>query len=421
MVKPGAGVEVVRGDEPFGGAAHGGERERLRRTRVLAVPEGGHELAGGERRLVAQPPPEPAIGVVGVEAGRGGGVGEREQGRDLRAGRRPGTCGPRRAPRTGRGLHAASPSVGRDGSTPARTARADRSHRRGRARARRGGARAGRASIPRPRTGSTSTPGARGSRRARCRWCARARRRRTSSSITRVNRSSGRASGATRVACAHGRRHQRPRRAPWPRARRLLARRRHRGHGLRVHERSRTRRARRVRRRTGRSGRRRRRRPTATRRPRRRDPCGGRAGARTRTRRGCPRSPSSANATSMAASSCREVVAHVVATEQLVGHGAPAVEELVGQLAAQHHPVGDALAREGLGERVEAAHALGGEEEQRRPVGSLHHEGVAALRAGRGERRDRVGELAVPGERGAGDRRHRLDDAHLRTVTAISG
>jgi len=54
----------------------------------------------------------------------------------------------------------------------------------------------------------------------------------------------------------------------------------------------------------------------------------------------------------------REVVAHVVAAEQLVGHGAAPGEELVGQLAAQHHPVGHALAGGGLGERVEGAHTL---------------------------------------------------------------
>ena len=45
----------------------------------------------------------------------------------------------------------------------------------------------------------------------------------------------------------------------------------------------------------------------------------------------------------------REVRADVVAPEELVGHGAAAVEELVGQLAPEHHPVGHALARVGFG------------------------------------------------------------------------
>ena len=64
-------------------------REGLRGTGVLAVPERGDELAGWERGVVPQASTDPAVGVVAVEARRGGGVGEGEQRRDLGAGRDP--------------------------------------------------------------------------------------------------------------------------------------------------------------------------------------------------------------------------------------------------------------------------------------------------------------------------------------------
>ena len=106
----------------------------------------------------------------------------------------------------------------------------------------------------------------------------------------------------------------------------------------------------------------------------------------------------------MAASRLREVGAHVVTTEQLVGHRAPAVEQLVGQLASQHQPVGHALARLGFGQRVEAADTFGREQEQRALLGTVDHERVTAGRARGGQRRHRIGELAVPRQRGVGDR-----------------
>ena len=114
-----------------------------------------------------------------------------------------------------------------------------------------------------------------------------------------------------------------------------------------------------------------------------------------------------------------EIGAHVVAPEQLVGHRAPAVEQLVGQLAPQHHPVGDALARVGFGERVEAAHPDGREQEQRALLGPVDHEGVAARGARRGQGGDGIGELAVPRQRGVGDRRQRIDRG--RTLRRIRG
>ena len=54
-----------------------------------------------------------------------------------------------------------------------------------------------------------------------------------------------------------------------------------------------------------------------------------------------------------------EIGAYVVAAEELMRHRAPSVEQFVRQLAAQHHPVGHAFARVGLGQLVEAAHSLG--------------------------------------------------------------
>ena len=51
--------------------------------------------------------------------------------------------------------------------------------------------------------------------------------------------------------------------------------------------------------------------------------------------------------------------AAVVAAEQVVGERAAAAEHLVGQLAAQHPPVGDALAGRRLRQRVERCDAAG--------------------------------------------------------------
>ena len=70
-----------------------------------------------------------------------------------------------------------------------------------------------------------------------------------------------------------------------------------------------------------------------------------------------------------------EVGDDVVAAEQLVGERATPGEQLDGHLAPQHREVGDALAGPLLGERVEAAHALGREQEQVAPAGV--EEGVA--------------------------------------------
>ena len=61
-----------------------------------------------------------------------------------------------------------------------------------------------------------------------------------------------------------------------------------------------------------------------------------------------------------------EVLHHIVAGEQVVRERPPVAEELGRQLAAQHLPVGDALARVGFRHRVEALHADGREEEQER-------------------------------------------------------
>ena len=148
--------------------AHGGEGERLRGTGVLAVPERGDQLAGRERGVVEQASAAPPIGVVGVESGRGGGVGEREERRDLGAGRD--SVRVLLVAHVARREHGAQHHrpLTQAASTRARSVRAGRLRPLVPVPTRRGAGRAVRASIPTPRTGSTSTPGARGSRRARC-------------------------------------------------------------------------------------------------------------------------------------------------------------------------------------------------------------------------------------------------------------
>jgi hypothetical protein len=106
----------------------------------------------------------------------------------------------------------------------------------------------------------------------------------------------------------------------------------------------------------------------------------------------------------------REVVRDVVPAEELVGQRAPAGEQFVGDLAPQHAPVGDALARLLFGERVEGRDAGRREREEVAIVAAVDDEGVADLRARVCERRDRVGHGDVPRQSdGAGDRWHRLD------------
>ena len=165
--------------------AHGGERERLRRAGVLAVTEGGDELACRAAPLVAQPAAAPAVGVVVAR-----GPGMRRRVRERGAGSRscvPGVdavaCAARRRPSSGastaRQHHRALAEAGRLERAALEEARR---RRRAPARATSGWSDELAEHPPRrPRTGSTSTPGARGSRRVRCRRAAhRARRRRPS-------------------------------------------------------------------------------------------------------------------------------------------------------------------------------------------------------------------------------------------------
>ncbi len=159
-----------------------------------------------------------------------------------------------------------------------------------------------------------------------------------------------------------------------------LARGGDRGHRVRVHERVRA------------VERRRRRRPAARRprpprspgRPRTPAPSGGRAGGSGRRRRRSRSSPSSATVASSACVEVGEVVDDVALAEEQVRHRAAAVEDLVGQLAAQHQVVGDALARHLLGQRVERLDAGGGEGEQVAVATAVDDEGVAVRSPGPG-------------------------------------
>ena len=84
-----------------------------------------------------------------------------------------------------------------------------------------------------------------------------------------------------------------------------------------------------------------------------------------------------------------QVGGDVLPAEQVGDVRAPVEEQLVGQLAGEHHPVGDALAGLGLGQGVEAADALRRQQEEGRVPGPVDHEGVADRAPGLGQGRDR--------------------------------
>ena len=110
-----------------------------------------------------------------------------------------------------------------------------------------------------------------------------------------------------------------------------------------------------------------------------------------------PASPSSAHVTSIAPVDDVAVLHDVVAGEQVVRERPPVEEQLVGQLAAQHLPVGDALARVGLGQRRRTTARPPGENRKRYSVPSPWTTNVSpsAARAAR-DRRDRVRPPARP-------------------------
>ena len=96
-----------------------------------------------------------------------------------------------------------------------------------------------------------------------------------------------------------------------------------------------------------------------------------------------------------------QVTGNVVAAEQRAGQDAPSVEDLVGEFAAQHQIVGDALAGFLFGQPVERLDAGRGEREQVVILTAVHGESVAVAGAGRRDRRDRVGDRDVPRQTGA--------------------
>ncbi len=123
-----------------------------------------------------------------------------------------------------------------------------------------------------------------------------------------------------------------------------------------------------------------------------------------------PSSPSSANDARRVASRAAEVPGHVIAAEQLVGQGAAADEQLVGQLRSQHLPVGDALAGVVLRAARRRLRSPSGEKRKRYAVSAaVDQEGVAVAVPGPGDRPDRVDHVGIPGEGAVRHRRKGLD------------
>ena len=85
-----------------------------------------------------------------------------------------------------------------------------------------------------------------------------------------------------------------------------------------------------------------------------------------------------------------EIGGDVVTPEELMRQCAPAHEDLVGQLAPQHPPIGHALAGALLGQPVERRHAHRREGEQVAVVTAVDDEGVAELASCLGQGRDGV-------------------------------
>ena len=104
-----------------------------------------------------------------------------------------------------------------------------------------------------------------------------------------------------------------------------------------------------------------------------------------------------------------EVDGDVGTPEQFMGKGAPAIEQLVGKLAADHRPVGDPLAGGRLGQVVERPNAARRKDEQVRIGATVHAERVAVQRPGGGDRGHRVVELTLPRQRQISHRRKRVD------------
>ena len=95
----------------------------------------------------------------------------------------------------------------------------------------------------------------------------------------------------------------------------------------------------------------------------------------------------------------------VIAAEQLGRQRAPAPEDLIRQLATQHPEIGQALAGEFLGQRVEGLDAPRREGEQIAVLAAVDDERVPESGPGLGQGRNRVGDVDVPGQPDAGGHR----------------
>ena len=91
------------------------------------------------------------------------------------------------------------------------------------------------------------------------------------------------------------------------------------------------------------------------------------------------------------------VVGGIVSPEEVVGKGASTGEQLVGDLAAQHPPVGHTFAGPVLGKAVKLRDPYRRKGEQV-PVGTaVHHEGVSESSPGLTDHCDGIADRPVPG------------------------
>ena len=96
--------------------------------------------------------------------------------------------------------------------------------------------------------------------------------------------------------------------------------------------------------------------------------------------------------------------------EEVVRESPAAQEDLIGELAAQHQEVSDALRGRLLGKVVEAGDTDGREREEIRVIAAVHREGVPVGASGVGQHLDGIVYLDVPGEAdGFGVRRWGFD------------
>ena len=86
-----------------------------------------------------------------------------------------------------------------------------------------------------------------------------------------------------------------------------------------------------------------------------------------------------------------EILTHVFAAEQLVWQGPPTREDLVGQFAPQHPPVGYSFAGHRFRKGIEGGHSDRRKCEEVAVLAAVDDKGVPELLAGLGQRSNRIG------------------------------